>query len=336
MNQKWELVAILCIVVLITSVITHGLTTWLKIETAPGGFWVAGPDSGRPSVFMAGSSLASDGISWGRIAQGVNLRIEGWGVAGSSPSEWERFQQLEAHITQTILVVSPYDLNEYFLSDHHALVVPLTQVLRDLWISPIDWSFSKRVVSDYPLRYIRVFFPSAGRSNGIIKGIREKVETSLFPANTPKDPILAFTDPVSVQEIKKVKISTWSQSLMLRRLVGMRIACQGRHSFNGLKKLAFQRMLRQAQSHGSVVVVVLPVSPAYSNDFLNPMVMREFEEALTDAQHAAPKAQWIRLDRLNKLNSNDYFYDLVHMNADGQVIATEELLAQLNTFTDLR
>jgi hypothetical protein len=39
------------------------------------------------------------------------------------------------------------------------------------------------------------------------------------------------------------------------------------------------------------------------------------------------------LDRLNDLNSNEYFYDLVHMNPDGQRIATQALLGQLKEFT---
>jgi hypothetical protein len=332
MNQRWQLVTIICVVALITAFISHCLVAWLKIRTEPGGYWSVGPTVGKASAFLAGSSLAGDGIAWSQIAERVNLRIEGWGVAGSSPSEWERFQRLEKRTNQTILVVSAYDLNEYCLSDFHAQVVPLAQAVEDLWRSPMDWVFYKRVISDYPLTYLRLLFPSAGRSNGIIKGIREKVETyitSVLTAETRKSSTNAFTDPVSEPEIKKVHITNWSQNLMLRRLVGMRIACQGKHGFKGPKRLAFLRMLRYAQNQGDVLVVVLPVSRAYANEFLNPTVISEFEETLAEARLSVPMAHWVRLDLLKELNSDDNFYDLVHMNPDGQLIATEALINDL-------
>jgi hypothetical protein len=142
--------------------------------------------------------------------------------------------------------VSPYDLNEYFISDFYPQVVPLTEILDDLRQTPMDWAFYKHVISNYPLTYIRVLFPSAGRSFGVIGGIREKVATyvkAAFPTETEKGQMLSF----NVTEYKKERITSLSPSLMLRRLVGMRISCQGRHGFNGLKRLAFLRMLREAQ-----------------------------------------------------------------------------------------
>jgi len=338
MNRKWQLVTILCVVALITAVVSHSTTSWLRIETAPGGYWVIGPGSGRASVFMAGSSLAGDGIAWPEIANQLNLRIEGWGVAGSSPSEWERFQQLETHTNLAILVVSPYDLNEYFLSDHYPQVVPLLQTLKDLRKTPMDWAFYKRVVSTYPLRYARILFPSAGRSDGVIKGIREKAETSvksMFPVVAGNNSGPSFTDPVSRVEIKNVQITNWSPSLMLRRIVGMRMACEGKHGYNGLRRLAFLRMLRQAQEQGRVAVVVLPVSPAYAKEFLTPSVKNEFEAMLVEAWQSAPKAFWVRLDQVEELNANQNYYDLVHMNPYGRAIATENLLSQLREFTSL-
>jgi hypothetical protein len=58
-------------------------------------------------------------------------------------------------------------------------------------------------------------------------------------------------------------------------------------------------------------------------------VKQEFEEALAEAQRSAPQARWVRLDQLGELNSNDYFWDLVHMNVYGQKIATKAFLAQV-------
>ena len=196
----------------------------------------------------------------------------------------------------------------------------------------MDWEFYKRVLSAYPLAYTRVFFPTAGRSDGVIKGLRMKAQTlinSMFPAETDQKSTASFTDPVSPVEIKQVRISNWSPSLMLRRLASMRIGCQGRHGFNGLKQLAFHRMLHQAQTQGHVIVVVLPVSSSYAREFLAPEVKGDFESALAEARQAAPKSHWVRLDQLNGLNSDDNFYDLVHMNTQGKALATEALLSRL-------
>lgn len=332
MSPRVALLTILCAVTLITVIVSHSMTSWLRIETAPGGYWVIGPGEGKASVFMAGSSLARDGLSWQLIASRLNHRIEGWGLAGSSPPEWERFQYLEAHTKLTILVVSLYDLNEYFLSDYRAHVVPLTQTIEDLWQTHLDWTFHKRVLSMYPLTYLRTLFPTAGRSTGVIRGLREKAETYVKPLGPMEDeetPTLSFND------FKKDKITDWSQGMMLRRLVAMRIACQGRHVFNGPKRLAFLRMLHRAQEQGSVVVVVLPVSSAYAKEFLTAEVQQRFEEDVAEVRHSVERAHWVRLDQLNGLSSNQYFQDLVHMNSYGQNIASEALLGRLGEFTTL-
>ena len=109
---------------MITAIISHSIIDWLKIETGFGGHWVIESGGDKPSVFMAGSSLAGDGLSWCRISDVLDLRIEGWGVAGSSTSEWERFQNRAKQARLTVIVVSPYDLNENFLCDFRAEVVP--------------------------------------------------------------------------------------------------------------------------------------------------------------------------------------------------------------------
>lgn len=332
MSRRGELLAIICAVVLITAIVSRSITSWLRIETAPGGYWVIGPGDGEASVFMAGSSLSRDGLSWQLIATRLDRKIEGWGLAGSSPAEWERFQQLETHTKMTILVVSLYDLNEYFLSDYRAYVVPLTATIEDLRQTNLDWTFYKRVLSAYPLTYVRTLFPTAGRSDGIIRGSREKAETflkALRPMEAKGTPLLSFDD------FKKEKITDWSQGMMLRRLVAMRIACQGRHAFNGPKKLAFLRMLHRAQEQGNVVVVVLPVSYAYAKELVTVEVQEHFEEVIAELKHKVEKVHWVRLDQLNGLTSNQYFQDLVHMNSYGQKIATEAFLDRLREFTPL-
>lgn len=338
MSRRLQLVVIVCTVASIVAIISHGLIAWLKIETTFGEYWVTGPGRGKPSIFMAGSSLAGDGLAWGRIGNELNMRIEGWGVAGSSPCEWEQFQHLTTQIKLTFIVVSPYDLNEYYLSDFRAEVVPLGQTIKDLWHKRAEWPYCKRLLSLYPLTYLRILFPTAGRSDGVMVGVREKLKKlvgAASPMNSEAGPTLSLNETASTQEYKEEKISNWDPSRMLRRLAGLRIAGQGVHLFNGPKRLAFLRMLRQAQEVGRIVVVVLPVSPAYAKEFLTPELKGEFEQVLAETRRSVPQTGWIRLDQLKELNSNEYFWDLVHMNPDGQKIATKAFLTQFRKFSNL-
>ena len=109
----------------------------------------------------------------------------------------------------------------------------------------------------------------------------------------------------------------------------MRSENQGKHAFNGVKNLAFQRMLLRAQKQGSVIVMVLPVSPTYAREFLTQEVVHDFESALDKAKRVDPKAQFVRLDKLPVLNSDDNFGDLVHLNGAGKRIATDAFLSWL-------
>jgi len=88
-------------------------------------------------------------------------------------------------------------------------------------------------------------------------------------------------------------------------------------------------MLQQGEKQGAVVVVVLPVSPTYMKEFMTPEVTKRYEEALALAQKSAPQTQWIRLDSVQALHSNDLYSDFVHMNPDGKKMATEAFMSQL-------
>ena len=108
-----------------------------------------------------------EGLAWERISQELGVGIENWFVAGSSPSEWEALQPRARNASTTFIVVSAYDLNEEFLCDSRSEVVPLNQTVKDLWHSRADWHFAKRVLSQYPLKYVRILFPTLGRSDGV-------------------------------------------------------------------------------------------------------------------------------------------------------------------------
>ena len=91
-------------------------------------------------------------------------------------------------------------------------------------------------------------------------------------------------------------------------------------------------MLNRAAQQGRVVVVVLPVSPPYAREFLPATTTEEYEHVLAEARRRVPAAVWVRLDQLPELHSTDYFWDLVHLNTEGQKIATDALLARLKPF----
>jgi len=336
MKARLQFVIMMCAVATITAIVSYSFASWFRIETRSGGYLNVGRETARQSVFLAGSSVAGDGLAWGRIGDALNLRFEVWAVPNSSPSEWEQFQGRATQTKLTILVVSAFDLNEYFPCDFRAELVPLGQTIKDLLDSGADWPYGKRLLSQYPLRYLRVLYPTAGRSERIMVGIRGKLNELGLPVESEAGPTLTFNETGSSQKTKKETIIDWPIGKTLRRLAFLRSISQGKHGFNGPKKLALLRMLRQAQERGHTVVVVLPVSSIYGKEFLTSEVNREFEAALTEAQHSVPKASWVRLDQVNGLTSNEYFWDFVHMNSYGQTIATEAFLRQFKEFTSLQ
>jgi hypothetical protein len=333
-KRGFQLALILLAVSGLCSMASHFLVRWLKIETRSGHAWQIGSAESKTVAYLAGSSLSGDAIAWDQVRTALDLRLAGWGVAGSSPWEWEVYQKNAADAKLQFVVVSPYDLNEEFLCDFHADVVPPTDTIGDLWKSKSDWHFCKRVLSSYPLRYVRLLFPTVGRSQGVMAGLREKASSLLGRTGGSDEgaagPSLSFNNEDSVPAYKKEKISAWDSARILRRLALMRNACQGKHDFNGPKNLAFTRMLQQGQRQGSLVVVVLPVSPTYMKEFMTPEVTKQYEEALAQAQKSAPQARWIRLDSVAALHSNDLYSDFVHMNPNGKKIATEAFMSQLS------
>src|SRR5438132_1952476 len=104
-NGRLQLALVLCATTAVTATVSHVGVAWLKIETTTGKSWEIGPPEAKPPGFMAGSSLAADGINWGQVSTQIDQRIMGWGVGGSSPWEWEPFQRKAPEVTLTFLVV---------------------------------------------------------------------------------------------------------------------------------------------------------------------------------------------------------------------------------------
>ena len=304
---------------------------WIGLPNPAAAFRRIGPQSGS-QVFCAGSSLLQFGLAWPEISKVLGKGMENWGIGGSSPSEWELSQPLATNADLMIIGVSVYDLNELHLANSRANVVPLGRTIQDVWLGGMSWQFSKRLLSQYPLAYLRQIFPTAGNSDAVLVGLRRKLPSKMRTAAATEDSANAMVLPKeAVFEFggSTEKLSDWDPAKKLRRLALMRSETQGEHTFGGPKQLAFQRMLQRSQASGSNIVVVLPVSPLYAHEFLTPDVNLNFEKTLASVQRAFPTAQLVRLDQVAALQSDEYFSDPVHMNGAGREIATEAFLKAL-------
>jgi hypothetical protein len=87
--------------------------------------------------------------------------------------------------------------------------------------------------------------------------------------------------------------------------------------------------LYQARNQGRVILVVLPVSKPYKQEFIDDAIEAAFEEAISQAMAIVPDATLIRLDRLPGISDPACFFDLVHMNSLGRRFATEAVLKEL-------
>jgi hypothetical protein len=324
-----RLALVLVAAIVVATVGSHSLASWLKIKRKAGQPISIGNPNGKPPAFLAGSSLASYGIAWDQISTQTVTEIKTWGVAGGSPYEWEQFQYQVPDARATYIVVSFYDLNEAMICDFRADLVPLSQTIRNLRAFHADWRYSKRALGQYPITWLRALFPTLGRSRGTMGKLREKVVNLIKPSTarswSEAGPILDFGKATVVDDYKLQRISDWPKSKVMGKLVAMRVDSQDSQTFNGPKSLAFRRMLQYANQLGRTIVIVLPVSVSYSREFISPEMLRKFEASMDDAQRHSPRTEWLRLDKLAGLASDQNFCDLVHMNIFGQRIATESL-----------
>jgi hypothetical protein len=318
------------------SVANHVIAAMIGLVPPGATYRRIGPETG-PQVFVAGSSLLQFGLAWPEVSEALGQGIENWGVGGSSPEIWEVSQPEAARSNLMIVGVSAYDLNEYHLANGRANIVPLSQTVRDLRDSRADWQLSRRVLSQYPLAYLRLLFPAAGDSDAVLVGVRRIARQTLGLASAARDQANALVlpdRPVLEFGPSTERISDWDPGRTLRRLALVRSENRGRHAFNGPKQLAFRRMLRRAQDQGRVIIVVLPVADAYEREFLSPEIVAAFEKALLESHGSAPGATIVRLDKVPQLGADEHFSDFVHLNSAGRAIATQAFLDHLKTLSD--
>lgn len=327
------LVVIAMMALVIASVVSHLVGRWVGIPTPSFAYRRIGPVSG-PQVFCAGSSLVQFGLSWPEVTRLLGQGIENWGIGGSTPEVWEVSQAYATNYNRTLVGISLYDLNEHRLCDARAELVPFTQTVRDLWQSHSSWSSAKQLLSQYPRAYLRYLFPTAGRSEAVMVGMREQGRKLLRLSSASEDQARALvlpSQPVLEFGESKLKLSELSEARLLRRLAMTRSEIQGKHAFDGPKMVALKRLLERAHRQGEVIIVVLPVSPAYANEFLTPEIYQAFDAAIATAAQAAPGARIVRLDKLPQLQSNENFSDLVHLNSLGRRHATEAFVAEMKS-----
>ena len=335
-SDRWTLAMVLLLSLILASVADYALFFWLKVPRPPtrfiGIYRRAGPENG-PQVFCAGSSLTEAALYWSKVSAALGQGIETWGVGGSSPDIWEQWQKQRPQSNVTIIGVSVYDLNEMHLADARANVVPFSRTIDDLSSSHVDSALSHRILTQYPLKYVRLVLPTAGNADKVLVGLRSKlaglsgrqggVAGREGVALQPPPPILDAGESTSA-------VSEWSPAYLIRRLAVLRAEDRGHHEFlNGPKNRALHRMLSQARNQGRVILVVLPVSRPYLEELLDERANAAFEEAIRQAMAIVPEATVVRLDHVPNISDPAYFADLVHMNSLGRGLATQAFLKEV-------
>ena len=329
--RGWRsLAAILCVAIATSAIGSHLVVSLLKIKASwgAGNYRTYGQPSAKSPAGLYGSSLAYSAINWNKVSIALRVPVGRWPIPGSTPSEWEQMQKRSGDMSRSFVVFSIVDLNEYSLCDFRAEIVPLGQTLTDLWPLEADRRYVKRVLSQYPISALRVLFPTVGRSDGVMTGIRDEARRILGGA-AQRDGGEAFSFPPDTALAPEEKVTDWAPGRFERRMALMRAACDGKHAFDRLKMAALTRLLQRTRAKGSVTVVVLPASPYYQREFVDERVRRDFERALGSLRAGSPDTTWIRLDQVPELQNNALFADFVHENRNGQEISTRVFMEQL-------
>jgi hypothetical protein len=276
--------------------------------------------------------LLISGLSWPQVSESLGEGIENWSVGGSSPEVWEVFQQRRPNPVVTIVGVSVYDLNEMRLTAERASYVPLAETLSDLRVSKPALQLSRRILMQYAMKYVRLLFPAAGQTDKVLVGVRSRAAEALGlqAALEEHEGVVVERDGVLDAGEFTMKVSSWSSGRVLRRLAALREDNHGAHEFlHGPKRRAFERIMLRASQHGPVIVVVLPVSRSYAQEFLDESALEEFERMLGEDMKTVPEAMLVRLDHVPGITDDGYFADLVHLNAYGRRLTTPVFLKEV-------
>ncbi|MFO1488369.1 MAG: SGNH/GDSL hydrolase family protein [Verrucomicrobiota bacterium] len=330
MSRRRQFLIIFVVVLALTSALCHLIAWKFKILTHAGENLHFGTNHTGKVAFAAGSSLAFYGIAWSDVAATYQAEVVGHAVPGASVREMEVFYRRHPEATLTFIGISAYDINEHHMSNYRAQVVPFREEVARLWEARASWSQAKKVLSQYPMEGIRAVFPTAGAYGAVMVKTREilrsLVRRPAAAAAPPKPEGAVITDKGNPETST---IRDWDDAHLQRSISDIRSHGGGEFEFQSTKRKALIRFIRQAAHQGKVAVIVIPESPVYQREFLTPDASRRFEELVAAARREVPEAAWIRLDQVPELASNNLYWDLIHMNAQGQAIATAALLGQL-------
>ena len=329
MNRGGQLIVVLTAVLVSSSLLSHAIVRVLDIRSAVIDRGKINADAtGRPALVL-GSSLTFFGVSFRETAKAMQRPIFTRSTGGCSPCELEPLAREVPEATRLIIGVSIFDLNESNLSDSRPKLVPFTQTFDDLRASHSNWTDTKRVLWSYPLPWIQRAYPLAGRSSAVLVNLRDKVKAIRNrPAAVEPESRLSFkTDEDSGHP---EKLSEWDGGRVGRNLSQLAVSGLASGRFDGPKSLALDRILKSSANREPTVALVFPVSPPYRKAFGNEAALEAFERAIERMKSADPNLQILRLDREPSLQPAEIFWDLVHLNDDGNRLATRIVAEHLS------
>lgn len=330
-DPKRRLAALLLLVLGLSSAVSHFLVHWLEIRTVGPSWDTFGGGTNQP-VQVLGSSLTLLGVDWQGIATELGRPVVTFGVPAASPAEIEAAWVSPPAVAVTVVGISLFDMNESSVSDFRAEVVPLTRTLADLRATRTPMSLTKRVLSQYPLKAVRVLFPTAGRSIAVMVGLRGKLRAVLRGGRAGGGNPGGDEAMNAVQgEARKDRLSDWPEDQRLRNVAIMRDRFAGTVLFGGVKQLALERLVAGIERRDQVLLVVLPLSPTFGEAFITPAAQAAFEGQLRALQQRHPGTSVLRLDQDSRFARNDFYFDLAHLNAYGREVATEAVAGRLRT-----
>jgi len=325
MSNRSRLLLIAASVLAIASATSHFLARTLHLYVHVGQPLKFGEAPAKAVV--AGSSLTYYGVAWADVAAALHVEFTGFGVPGGSVREMEVLQRSAPEARYTFLGISEYDINEYHISELRSQIVPFTEEVSRLWSCHAEWPHVKKVLSQYPLKYVRMAFPTAGASETVMVGIRQRFQ-NLLHKSAPEAPregaVISDKGNSNVEDI-----TSWTPAHLTRVLTDIRTHGGVKFEFHSTKREALFHFLDDAEKKGRVIVLILPESPAYRTEFLTGDVKERFEALVSEAKEHSPSTVWIRLDLEPELESNKYYWDPIHLNANGQAIATRIILSRL-------
>jgi hypothetical protein len=326
MTRRQQFALILLSTVALASLASHAVYHVLGIEPIIS-FLDFGAEFHSTPMLAAGSSLVNYGIQWDSVASEFSRPVKLLTTPAASACELEVLQARAPKSDFTVLGISESDMDETVIADIRPELVSFSRTWRDLRESRAEGALIRRTMSKYPLRDIRILFPMAGRSMGLMVGFR-KIWRDFRSRHAASE-----SEPLPTFDTKgnwpTNRISDWDTGRRLRNVEVTRQLSGGVHSFSGPKHLALERMLRYATSTGKAVVVVMPESPLYAKEVIDPSATQAFETSVADMARRVPAAKWIRMDQVADLQTDTLYWDLVHLNADGRPLATAALIEQL-------